>query len=296
MALGPPLDHERNPHTRSEMEGHHVVNQTTVRRRTQCRRLPAVLLGSLALLGLGACGAGTSPPGELGQSHQILASCPAGKKLASDVEIDASGSGRTAELPSERAAVVSDVARRTAICGGHLRVSIFSASSAATVPLYDGELSLSGATDNARLRRVPELVNHVMTTTTQAYATKVNDLTPDGSDIVAEYRLSSEYVQQLGGGYILRLVLLTDGFQASSTFGIGDQPLSADQAAALAQQVTVPTLPKNASVTVAGLGKVVGQPPASDVVDGLVAFYDAICRRTGAGTCLSVTDYTSSGR
>lgn len=278
------------------MEGHHVVNPTTVRRRSRCRHLPAALLGSLALLGLGACGAGTSPPGELGQGKQILASCPAGKKLASDVEIDASGSGRTAELPSERAAVVSDVARRTAICGGHLRVSIFSASSAATVVLYDGELSLPGATDNARLRRVPELVNHVMTTTTQAYATKVNDLTPDGSDIVAQYRLGSEYVQQLGDVYILRLVLLTDGFQASSAFGIGDQPLSADEAAALAKQVTVPTLPKNASVTVAGLGKVVGQPPSSDVVDGLVAFYDALCHRTGADTCLSVTDYASSGR
>ncbi|MGN6330309.1 MAG: hypothetical protein ACTHOD_01500 [Motilibacteraceae bacterium] len=248
------------------------------------------------MLALGACGPGTSPPGELGQDQRVLAACPAGKKLASDVEVDASGSGRTAELPSERAAVVRDVARRTAICGGHLRVSIFSASSAATVVLYDGELSLPGATDNARLRRVPELVDQVMTTTTRAYATKVNDLTPDGSDIVAQYRLGSEYVQQLGDGYILRLVLLTDGFQASSAFGIGDQPLSADEAAALAEQVTVPSLPTNASVTVAGLGKVVGQPPASAVVDGLIAFYDAICHRAGAGTCLSVTDYTSAGR
>lgn len=261
-----------------------------------CRAFLAAVLGALALLVLGACGAGTSPPGELGQDQQILAACPAGKKLASDVEVDASGSGRTPELPSERAAVIGDVARRTAICGGHLRVSIFSASSAATALLYDGELSLPGATDNARLRRVPKLLDQVMTTTTQAYATEVNDLTPDGSDIVAQYRLASEYIQQLGDGYVLRLVVLTDGFQSSSAFGIGDQPLSRDEAAALAAQVSVPSIPNSASVTVAGLGKVVGQPPSSDVVDGLVAFYDAICRRAGAATCQSVTEYTPSGR
>lgn len=273
------------------------MNQTTVRRRSRCRRLLAALLGSLALLGLGACGAGTSPPGELGQSQQILASCPAGKKLASDVEIDASGSGRTAQLPSERSAVISDVARRTAICGGHLRVSIFSASSAAMEVLYDDEVSVDAPTVNAKLRRVPALVDKVMTTTTQAYASKVNDLTPDGSDVLAAYRVGgSEYIQQLGNKYVLQLTILTDGFQASSTFSLGDRPLSPDEAAALAEQVNVPSLPKSASVTVAGLGKVVGQPPSSDVVDGLVAFYNAVCHKTGAGNCLSVTAYTSAGR
>lgn len=266
--------------------------------RSGCRtvRWAACTLTLSLTLTLTACGAGTSPPGQLGQDQQILASCPADKKLASKVDLDVSGSARTAELPNERASIISDVARQTAICGGRLRINAFSLSSAATVVLYDGELSLPGATDNARLRRVPELVDQVTATSTKAYAAKVNDLTPDGSDIVAQYRLASEYIQQLGDDYVLQLVILTDGFQASSALGLGGRPLSQDEAAALAAQVNVPSIPKSASVTVAELGKVVGRPPASEVVDGLVAFYDAICHRTGAGTCLSVTDYTSAGR
>jgi hypothetical protein len=61
---------------------------------------------------------------------------------------------------------------------------------------------------------------------------------------------------------------------------------------ALAQQTPVPDL-SGASVTVAGLGRVAGRPPASAVVEGLVAFYGALCVRTKAATCTSVTDYAA---
>ena len=57
----------------------------------------------------------------------------------------------------------------------------------------------------------------------------------------------------------------------------------------------MPKLP-GASVIVVCLGHVAGQPPRSTVVEGLVAYYDALCRKTTATSCVSVTDYTPEGR
>lgn len=270
------------------------MSSISLARQPACGALTAAILLSAFTVLLSACGLSTTPPGELGQDQEILASCPTDTRLASKVDLDVSGSSRTATLQPERAAVIKDVARQTAICGGRLRVTAFSASSAATAVLYDGELSLTGATDNARLRHVPELTDGVMAAVAQAYGTKVGRLSPGGSDIVAQYRLASEYRQQLGDGYQLRLVLLTDGFQTAG-FDVGSSALTKSEATALAGTVDVPSLP-DASVIVAGIGKVADQPPSSSVVDGVIAFYDALCARTEAASCLSVTDFASAGR
>lgn len=258
------------------------------------RSAVAVIAALLGIIMLAGCGIASAPPGELGQDQKILASCPKDTQLASKVDLDVSGSSRTATLQPERAAVISDVARQTAICGGHLQVKVFSGTSAATEVLYDGELTLPGATDNARLRRVPGLVDGVIATVTQAYGSKVAQLDPGSSDIVAEVRLAREYANQLGNGYQLHLTLLTDGFQTAG-FDLGGSALTDAQAAALADKVEVPKLP-GAHVTVAGIGKVVDQPPSSAVVDGVIAFYNALCARTEAASCVSVTDYTPAGR
>ena len=285
---------KRHHVTPLQMKGTFIVNMSTVRRGQGKPRAVGLLLFLVLALTLAACGAATTAAGALGRAQQDLASCPKGTKLASKVDIDVSGSTRTATLAPERLNAIADMATRTSICGGHLRVTAFSASSAATVVLYDGELSLPGATDNARLRRVPDLVKTIMATVTGAYGAKIGQLSPGGSDILAQYRLAAEYLQQLGAGYQLHLVLLTDGFQTAD-ITLGAVPLTKDAAAALAARVDLPALP-GASITVAGIGKVVGQPPSSDVVDGVVAFYDAVCKKTQAASCLSVTDYTSVAR
>lgn len=277
-----------------QMKGTLIVNTSTVRRGRGKARAGGLLLSVALALPTAACGINTAPSGELGQAQQILASCPKGTKVASKVDIDVSGSARTATLQPERSNAIGDMARQTAICGGHLQVTAFSASSAATVVLYDGELSLPGATDNARLRRVPDLVTTIMSTVTEAYGTKIQLLSPGGSDIVGQYRLAAEYLQQLGADYQLHLVLLTDGFQTAG-IRMGSAPLTKDDATAMAANIDLPKLPV-ASITVAGIGKVTGQPPSSSVVDGVIAFYDAVCKKTKAASCLSVTDYTSSRR
>jgi hypothetical protein len=66
--------------------------------------------------------------------------------------------------------------------------------------------------------------------------------------------------------------------------------LTPEQASALADTVPVPQLP-GAEVAVAGLGRVTGGTAPSDLVAGLVAYYDRLCARTGAASCLSVTDW-----
>ena len=255
-----------------------------------------ILTALIALpLALSACGLSNGhAAGELGANQTLLANCPKGVLLATKVDIDVSGSDRSGTLAGQRLGAIEDQARRTAVCGGHLQVTAFSATSAATAVLYDGEIMLPGATDNARLRQVPATVKQITAEVAQAYTAKLGSLTPGGTDIAGQYRLASEYLAQLGSGYRLTLVLLTDGFQTAG-FTIGGTPLDTQTADALAGKVAVPRLP-GASIIVAGIGQVASNPPSSAVVSGMIAFYNALCHRTGAAQCMSVTDYTPTGR
>lgn len=221
----------------------------------------------------------------------VLAACTPDTRVAADVEIDGSGSSSGDTIATERLAITADVVRRTAICGGHLLVRAFSASSGATVTIYDGDLALTGATDNARLRRVDALVETVMAEITATYGDAIAALPGGGSDITSVYRLAGEYATQLGDGYQLHLYVLTDGLNNIGT-DLTSQVLSPDQATDLASTVNVPALP-GSSITVAGLGRINGDPAPSALVEGLVAFYDALCQKTGAESCISVTDYTA---
>jgi hypothetical protein len=249
---------------------------------------------SLAVLTvLPACSVGSSPRGELGQDKQILPSCGSSAPPAADVQIDGTGSSASTAITEERMAAIEQIVRTTAICSGRLRVSVFAASSAGTATLFDGSLHLAGATDNARLRRVPRVVDGAMNQIRGGYAPAVAGLKGRGSDITAEYRLAGEWSNQLGGDFRLHLYLLTDGFQ---NIGINlEKVISRQEATNLANGTAVPTLP-GASITVAGLGRVAGTPPRSDVAESLVAYYDALCRKTGAASCVSVTDYASAGK
>ena len=251
--------------------------------------------GAVALAAVGSfagCASPTSPPasGQLGQDQATLAAC-SGEQLATMVTIDVSGSGRSQSIADARLKVVSAEVRRTAICGGHLLVTAFDGTSAVTQPLFDGELHAPGATAIARLRRVPAMVNATMATITKGYQAVLSGPSmSDGSDITGQYRLAGEYEAQLGKSYTLNFVLLTDGFQTTGADAITHK-LTGDDAQDLAEKVDLPTL-KGATITVVGLGDVTGNPPSSDIVQGLVQFYNAICGRTHAAKCVSVTDFT----
>ncbi|TDD62044.1 hypothetical protein E1263_05380 [Kribbella antibiotica] len=245
----------------------------------------AVLVALVLLVGCG-------PKPEIGQladDRQILKTCPNDTKYATKLDLDVSGSGRTPELDAARLDIVKEQARSTAICGGHLLVTAFSATSAATVALYDEELTLPGATDNARLRRVSNLVDDISNKVAAAYPPAIKKVSPAQSDITAQFRLAAEYRNQLGSTYRLRLVILTDGFQT-----VGRRvttPVEIADARAVGMTVNVPRLPE-AFVTVAGIGKVAaGSAPSSGMTNALIGFWDGVCRRSQAAQCTIVTDY-----
>ncbi|TNC23710.1 hypothetical protein [Amycolatopsis alkalitolerans] len=247
-----------------------------------------------ATIAFTACGSPSSTPGDMAANQQRLAQCDPAKPPASLVEIDGTGSSDAASITTERMQAIESIATRTAVCSGDLRVLAFSSSSAATTVLFDGPLKMDGATDNARLRRVPGAVSDVMAKIRAAYGPAVAALPQNGSDITAQYRLASEWMQQIGDSYRLDLTVFTDGFQNIGV-DLRARALSKQEATALADKVNVPKLP-GASVVVAGLGRIAEGTPPSAVVEGLVAYYDELCHNTGAAKCSSVTDYAQAGR
>jgi hypothetical protein len=236
------------------------------------------------------CQAGSSR-GEFGENQQILAQCDPSAPPASFVQIDGTGSSVSKAITAERMEAIESIVQTTAICSGHLRVQVFAASSVDTRLLFEAPLRLDGATDTARLKRVPALVSDAMGQIRKAYNPAVKALSSHGSDIAAQLRHASEWIAQLGGNFKLRAYLLTDGFE-NTRVNLVARALSRQEATALAAQVEVPDLP-GASVVIAGLGRVVGNPPSSAMVEGLIAYYGAVCRKTNAADCLAVTDYTT---
>ena len=258
---------------------HHKILQTSA--------IGVLMLGGLTL---SAC-SNIQAHGDTATAKAIIASCAKGEKVAGVASVDATASGGGNTLSSERLTAIGDLASRVALCGGILKVSAFTSSSAATTTLFEGPIPLQGATDRARARRVGKAVDKVLAEIKAAYPVGVQGLSGGGSDIVAQFRLAAEHARQLGDGHRLRLLVLTDGFQNAGTNVVkaAKSPGGAEQAAA---QFEVPDL-SGANVTVAGVGKVDGTAPPTKIVDGLKAFYQALCERTGAESCTIVTDHAA---
>jgi hypothetical protein len=262
------------------------------------RRILLAILAILSLIALmtllPGCSTNAANPGALAENQRILASCDPAHPPTAWVGLDGTGSSAAENIAAERMAAVEQIVHQTAVCSGYLRVIVFSSSSTSTTALFDGSLRQTGATDNARLQRVPGAVSTTMETIRTAYGPAVAGLDQRGSDITAQYRLANEWQHQLGGNFALHLYLLTDGLQNTGV-DLGAQALDQQQAAALAERVSVPPLP-GATVVVAGLGRVAGPPPSSQVVEGLVAYYTALCHRTGAANCTAASDYQAPGQ
>lgn len=270
-----------------------MTTTTSTRRSGWFRRAVLFTAATATTLGLVAgCGSSSSPVTALGQDKATLATCDPQHAPASWVAIDGTGSSAVDSIYKERLKAIESIARNTAICSGYLRVIVFSASSVATSVLYDGSVAQPGATENARLLRVPNAVASVMEQVTKSYGPAVTGLDPRDSDILGQYANAAQWISQLGGSYRLHLYLLTDGFETAH-FNFYAQPPTTDDAAALAQQVAVPSLP-GAEVVAAGLGREAGPAAPSSVVDRLLAFYNAVCHRAGAAKCVSVSDYQAA--
>jgi hypothetical protein len=258
-------------------------------------RASLLLTATAATVALAAgCGTNSSPATTLAHDKATLAACDSSHAPASFVAVDGTGSSADKATLAERLKAIESIVRTTAICSGYLRVIVFSSSNVATTVLFDGSLTQPGATTNARLLRVPKAVASVMDTIQKGYAPAVKGLDKRGSDILGQYTNAAQWIGQLGGSDRLHLYLLTDGFETEH-FHFYVHPPTPAEATVLAQRVTMPQLP-GAEVVVAGLGREVGPAAPSTVVDGLRAFYQAVCHRTGAARCVSVSDYEAASR
>lgn len=237
----------------------------------------------------------SAQPANLASAKQIAASCPQGRQLAGRAALDVSGDRLSVAAEPGRLAPVRELAERVAVCGGHLRIEVFAGSASATAAVYDSELHAPGATENARLRRVPKMVDEVMNTVTTQLDSAAATLPRNGTDVLAQFGLSSEYVVQLGAHmgsdqarYVLALVITTDGAQTAPP-SLADPGLTAPEAVELAGPVTVPNL-AGADVRLTDVGKAVGRSLPTGYVDALKAFYIAVCQASQAASCAVVTD------
>lgn len=245
-----------------------------------------LFLSVLAAFLLAGCG--TPLPERLAEAKAWEATCTT-RPPAEMVDIDASGSLRRDGVNRDLDAIVRDAAARAATCRGHLLVRAFAGSSAGTVPLYDGNLSLSGATRQAQRLRLQGVEDHVSLEVSRNYR-NISGLR-DGSDIIGQARLASEYLDQIGSTYTLVLVIYTDGLQ---NVGQVDPTRATDIATAekLVEQVEVPRLP-GADITITGLGDRSGNKVSTATAEALTRFYALLCRRMAAARCRISTDYVS---
>lgn len=247
--------------------------------------VPAILL----VLLVSGCGYDSGAQASLNGLRQIAETCP-DQHVAAYVAVDFSDTARSESLAASRRDAIRSEAERVAVCGGTLKVVAFSSSTAAIQTLFDGPLKAEGATENARLRRIDRTVEPVDEAIADGWNSAEAELPGDGSDVLGQFTLASEYfAQQRDASH--RALILTDGVQTTGTVVVNSPDFTSTVASDLAASVPVPDL-SGATVTVAGLGQVVGDPPPSEFVAALNTFFTDTCARTNA-TCQIVTDLAS---
>lgn len=251
------------------------------------------VLVALFLLGVGlvpACSA--QVPDGLGSLQTLAKRCPTGATLVEYVGDDVSGSGLKSDITVARATALRIIATQVAVCGGHLHVDAFTGSAAASRVAFDGDLKPAGATQIAQLRKVSALVNTTLASIKSGIAASTKALTPAGSDITSQFGMAAQFYNQLTGHIQLHVDLLTDGVQTVGVV-LNTKHLTTATATNLATTTPVTQLPRTAVVKISGLGKTAGSPPPTSYIDALTAFYQTYCKRTGAASCVAVTDYTT---
>jgi hypothetical protein len=252
------------------------------------RKILAIAAAATAPASLAGCGS-TGAVGHLGDLRQLAHTCPAHADLAAYVAWDVRRTLREQRITAARLESLEQTAERVAACGGRMRVVAFGATAASTARLYDGDLRPRGATENARLLRVPRLADQAVKHVRKQLPDVLAEVSGQGADPLSQFAAAEQFRRQVGAGYALHVVIETSGFGR-------DVPTSENAAASgLAANSAVPDL-TGAEVIVAGLGKVGRRAPTpTPVVEALRAFYDQVCERTNAHSCLVITDLAPIG-
>jgi len=273
MHHSPPIEKEKKEEI--------VISRTTLR---------GACAAATAVISLTLCTSCSAPPEsvDLAPLQALRAECDPDQLEVDFVALDSSNSSDSDAIHQSRLAVLEELARRSVVCEGRIVVVRFTSTAASTDTVIDESFALAGATDNAKLRRAPDEIARVQTLLTDEVDGSASSLPEGGSDVLGMYNLAAQLVGQLKGPAALHVTLLTDGF---TNVGIKlDRKTKIDDVDGLVDATDVPDLP-GASITVAGLGDVAGKAVRSSAVEALIAYYDGICDKAKAASCVSVTDW-----
>lgn len=218
----------------------------------------------------------------------IKTSCPAYKPQNELVYVDESGSARgSAVLQTQRLQQIITAARKPAICGGLLRVVVFSRSVADTRPIVSETITPGSGTKISRILQADKVVGALVTPIKTSLANP--GITGEGTDIVSALVDAGGTLSQLPAGESYQVLIVTDG--ENSVDPHLPRGLTVAKAAGLASALTVPNL-RGASVSFTGIGLLGhGIAPSTSRVEALAAFWQAVCTRTHA-TCSTPTTNT----
>ena len=252
------------------------------------KAVSAFIAGILFLL---AAGCSSQAPGDTGTLKALAATCPK-NHLQAYVADDISGSSTDPTVDAARAATIKAITTKVAVCTGHLRIVVFTSSAAASRIVFDQDLKPAGATQIAQLRKVPALVQSTTDAISSAITAAAPTISPNGSDITAQFGLAAQFAEQITGTFQLTVDILTDGVQTTGVV-LNTKDLTVQAATDLGNTAPVTALPPTATVKVSGLGKTAGTPAPTSFITAEQAFYLTYCQRTGAASCVAVTDYTA---
>jgi len=196
------------------------------------------------------------------------------------VMVDGSATQSDPALIAEQVDVVEAIARRTSDECGRLRVERFRGSSSDVDTILDRDVTPDGATAGNRDRNRDDVLAEVRQAMEQALAASPAQ---GGSDPVGAIGRGARLLGQEPRDH-RQLIMVTDGIQSSGP-NLANEGLSVANASAFVDLVgTLPDL-TGIDLVVTGVGRVTGPQPPSAYINALVAFYEEVCRRTGAASC-----------
>jgi hypothetical protein len=196
------------------------------------------------------------------------------------VMVDGSATQNDPELIAEQVDVVTSVAQQTSDECGRLRVERFRGSASDVDTVLDRDVTPEGATDSNRDRNRDELLAEVRQEVEQGLAASAAQ---GGSDPVGAMGRGARLLGQEEREH-RQLIMVTDGIQSSEP-NLATEELTVASASSFVDQAgTLPDL-TGIDLVVTGVGRVTGPQPPSSYINGLVAFYEEVCARSGAASC-----------
>lgn len=203
-----------------------------------------------------------------------------GNRPMTVVMIDGSATQGEQGLLAEQAALVAGVAQATSEECGWLRVERFRGSASDVDTIVDREVTPKGATDGARDRNRAAVVDEVRREVQEAVAASPPR---GGSDPLGAIARGGRLLNQDRRPH-RRLVIISDGVQSHDP-NLATAELTAATASRFVDAAgALPDL-SGIELVVVGVGRVSGAKPPTSYVNGLIAFYNEACRRSGAASC-----------